>query len=144
MCVSQKWPNLEKRPPFPQFSSKLSEFFFVKDLTNQGFFYKLKAFKGILFWLGGEVWKMDDLFQRPPRAYFYQPQLLKKKFGESCHLTVFTKKCFEKFWWNFQAYKPYPYPVGHFGPPPLPPLQLMKVCGKLFFLTEKSITCEEN
>jgi hypothetical protein len=28
MCVSQKWMNLEKRPPFPQSSSKLSEFFF--------------------------------------------------------------------------------------------------------------------
>ena len=25
----QNWPNLEKQPPFFQFSSKLSEFFFV-------------------------------------------------------------------------------------------------------------------
>ena len=29
-----------------------------------------------------------------PRAYFCHPQLLKKKFGESCHLTAFTKKHF--------------------------------------------------
>jgi hypothetical protein len=27
-CVLQNWTNLEKRPPFPQFLSKLSEFFF--------------------------------------------------------------------------------------------------------------------
>ena len=35
MCVFQILPNLEKHPPFPQLSSKLSEFFFVKDLTNR-------------------------------------------------------------------------------------------------------------
>ena len=34
MCVSQNWTNLEKRSPFPQFSSKLSEIFLVKDLTK--------------------------------------------------------------------------------------------------------------
>ena len=28
MHVTQNWPNLEKRPPFLQFSSKLSEFYF--------------------------------------------------------------------------------------------------------------------
>jgi hypothetical protein len=27
MHVAQNWPNLEKHPPFFQFSSKLSEFF---------------------------------------------------------------------------------------------------------------------
>jgi hypothetical protein len=32
--VTQIWPNLEKRPPFLQFSPKLSDFFLVKDLTN--------------------------------------------------------------------------------------------------------------
>ena len=36
--VAQNWPNLEKRPPFLQFSSKLSDFFFVKDLTNRVLF----------------------------------------------------------------------------------------------------------
>ena len=40
-------------------------FFFVKDLTNRVFFSKLKAFNGIRFWLGCDVWKMNDLFQRP-------------------------------------------------------------------------------
>ena len=30
-----KVKNLEKRPPFPQFSSKLSDFFLEKDLSLQ-------------------------------------------------------------------------------------------------------------
>jgi hypothetical protein len=38
MCVLQNWTNLEKRLPFPQFSSKLSDFF-----------KKLKALESILF-----------------------------------------------------------------------------------------------
>ena len=42
--VAQNWPNLEKRPPFLQFSSKLSEFFFGERSDKLGsFFYKIKA-----------------------------------------------------------------------------------------------------
>jgi hypothetical protein len=45
MCVSQNWKNLEKRSPFPQFSSKLFEFFFlVKDVTNQVLFLQAQSF----------------------------------------------------------------------------------------------------
>ena len=44
MCISQNWTNLEKRPPFPQFSSKLSDFFLVKDLTNRVLFSKDQCF----------------------------------------------------------------------------------------------------
>jgi hypothetical protein len=40
-------------------------FFWWKIWQIGFFFYKLKAFEMILFWLGCDVWKMDDLFQRP-------------------------------------------------------------------------------
>ena len=36
--VTQNWPNLEKRPPFLQFLTKISEIILVKDLTNQVLF----------------------------------------------------------------------------------------------------------
>ena len=49
MHVTQNWPNLEKRPPFLQFSSKLSEFFLVKDLSNQVLFLLIVSF---WIWLG--------------------------------------------------------------------------------------------
>ena len=57
-------PNLEKRPPFFQFSSKLSYFFFVER------FEKSSSFSFVSFWkhtflLGWDVWKMDNLFQLP-------------------------------------------------------------------------------
>ena len=32
--VAQNYPNLEKHPPFHQFSSNFPEVFLVKDLTN--------------------------------------------------------------------------------------------------------------
>ena len=50
-------------------------FFFLKlrmiEIGTRGrwkrsfFFHKIKALESILFWLGCNVWKMDDLFQRP-------------------------------------------------------------------------------
>jgi hypothetical protein len=39
MCVSQNWPNLEKRPPFLQFLLKLSEFFFGERSDKSGSFF---------------------------------------------------------------------------------------------------------
>jgi hypothetical protein len=39
ICVSQNWTNLEKRTPFPQFSSKLSEFFFGERSDKSGSFF---------------------------------------------------------------------------------------------------------
>jgi hypothetical protein len=45
ICVSQNWTNLEKRPPFPQFLSELSEFFLVKDLTNRVLFLQAESFE---------------------------------------------------------------------------------------------------
>ena len=58
MHVAQNWPNLEKRLPFLQFSSKLSEFFF--DLTNHLLFPLFVTFFARMRRL-----KMDALFQRP-------------------------------------------------------------------------------
>jgi hypothetical protein len=57
MCVLQNWTNLEKRPPFPQFSSKLSEFFLVKDLTGS-FFTNSKLWRAYFFGLDAtsEIW----------------------------------------------------------------------------------------
>ena len=66
MHVTQNLPNLEKCPPFLQFSSKLSEFFFWWKIWQIVFFFFCSlAFESILFWLGCDDWKMDDLFQRP-------------------------------------------------------------------------------
>ena len=44
MHVGQNCLNLEKRPPFLQLSSKLSEFFLVKDLTNRLLFHLIVSF----------------------------------------------------------------------------------------------------
>ena len=122
MCVSQNWPNLEKRPPFLHFLSKLSDFFFGERSKKSSFFYqKPKVFEGILFLLGCNVWKMDEWpLSAPPRAYFCYPKFLKKNFGNSWHQTAFTKKKFGKFWWKLKEYTPYPKPVGTFSPPPHP------------------------
>ena len=65
MHVVQNWPNLEKHRPFLQFSSKLSDFFWWKIWQIVFFFLCSLAFGSILFWLGYDAWKMDDLFQRP-------------------------------------------------------------------------------
>jgi hypothetical protein len=57
MCVSQILPNLKKRPPYPQVTSKLSEIFFlVKDLTNQVLFSQDQSFGEHTF-----LTKMDNL-----------------------------------------------------------------------------------
>ena len=66
MHVTQNLPNLEKRPPFLQFLSKLSEFFFgERSCKSSSFSFCSLAFESIFFWLGCDDWKMDDLFQRP-------------------------------------------------------------------------------
>ena len=65
LCVLQNWPNLEKHLPFPQFSSKVFDFFGERSDKSDSFLYKFRAFKSILFWLECDIWKMDDLFQRP-------------------------------------------------------------------------------
>ena len=125
------------RPPFPQFSSKISELFLVKDLTN-GFlfcFFKLKAMESILFWLGCDVWKMDDLFQRLLGSISIILNFSKKNLVKT-DIKQLSPKKIEKFWWKLKEYKPYLYPVGHFGHPPKPPLgliwlPLIKSCHKL-------------
>ena len=100
---------------FPQFSSKLSEFFFlVKDLTNL-LFSQDQIFEDHTC-LGCDVWKMDDLFQQP---YFYHPKLLKKRLVKA-DIKQLSPKKIEEFWWKLKEYKPYPYSVGHFGLPPPP------------------------
>jgi hypothetical protein len=50
MCVSQNWPNLEKHPPFLQFLSKLSEFFFGERSEKAGsFFTRSKLLRAYFF-----------------------------------------------------------------------------------------------
>ena len=75
--MTQNWPNLEKRPPFLQFSSKLSDFFLVKDLTNCLLFPMF-----ISFWEHTFLARMRSLkngwpLLALPRAYFSHPLLLK-------------------------------------------------------------------
>ena len=65
MCVLQNWPNSEKPHPFFQFSSKLLDCFWLKDLTNHLLFPVIVSFVSILFLLGYVNWKMDALFQSP-------------------------------------------------------------------------------
>jgi hypothetical protein len=44
------WANLEKRPPFPQFLSKISEFFFAERSDKSNFFLKRsKLWRAYLF-----------------------------------------------------------------------------------------------
>ena len=83
MHVTQNWPNLEKRPPFLQFSSKLSEFFLVKDLTNRLLFPLIVSFWEHTFFARMRRLKNGRPLSAPSSAYFYDPQLLKKIFGES-------------------------------------------------------------
>ena len=68
MHVAQNWPNLEKLPPFLRFSLKLSEFFLLKD----------HLFLLFRMWRLKNEWPLSA----PPRAYFYHPQLPKKKIWE--------------------------------------------------------------
>ena len=135
MCVLQNWPNLEKCPPFFQFYQNILNIFLVKDLTNRVFFHKLKAFASILFWLGCDVWKMDDLFQRLLGSISIILNFSKKNLVKT-DIKQLSPKKIEKFWWKLKEYKPYLYPVGHFGHPPKPPLgliwlPLIKSCHKL-------------
>ena len=117
MHVTQNWPNLEKRPPSLQFSSKVSDFFFVKDLTN-----RLLLLLFVSFWehtFFARMWRLKNGWplSAPSSAYFYHPQFLKKKFGESWNHTAFIKKKFEKFWWKLKEYKQYLQPMGCRRPP---------------------------
>ena len=101
MHVTQNLPNLEKCPPFLQFLSKLSDFLFVKDLSNRLLFFWSLASGSIIFWLGCDDWKMDELFQHPlgPISLLNFPKI------------SFHQKKFEKFWWKLKEYTPYPYPM---------------------------------
>ena len=83
MHVKQNWPNLEKHPPFLQLSSKLSEFFLVKDLTNRLFLVLFVSLWEHAFFARMQCLKNGRPLSAPSSAYFYDPQLLKKKFGES-------------------------------------------------------------
>ena len=52
MHVAQNWPKLGKRPPFLQFSSKLSDFFYWWKIWQIEFFFIWSAFGSLFFWLG--------------------------------------------------------------------------------------------
>jgi hypothetical protein len=85
MHVAQNWPNLEKHPPFLQFSSNISKFLFlVKDLTNRLLFLLIVSFWEHAFFAKMQRLKNGCPLSAPPgpRAYFYHPQLPKKN-GES-------------------------------------------------------------
>ena len=99
------------------------------------FFFWSLAFGSIFFWLGCDAWKMDDLFQRPLWPIFIILNFSKKNLVKA-DIKQLSPKKIEKFWWKLKEYKPYLYPVGHFGHPPKPPLgliwlPLIKSCHKL-------------
>ena len=55
----------------------------MKDLTNQVLFLQAQSFWEHTFLARMQCLKNGWPHSAPPRAYFYHPQLLKKKFGES-------------------------------------------------------------
>ena len=112
MHVAQNWPNLEKRPRFLQFLSKLSGGFLVKDLTN------LLFTLNVSFWEQTFLAKMQRLknawtLSAPPRAYFLN--FPKKKLVKADIKQLSPKEKSEKFWWKLKEYKPYPYSMGGLG-----------------------------
>ena len=72
MHVTQNWPNLEKRPPFLQFSSKLSEFF----SSDHSFW------EHIFFGLDATPEKWMTTFSEP-YGLFLSSLTSQKKIGES-------------------------------------------------------------
>ena len=76
MRVAQNWPNLEKRPPFLQVSSKLSEFSLVKDLTNRLLLPLIVSFWEHTLFAWMRRLKNVCPLSVPPRAYFYHPHTL--------------------------------------------------------------------
>ena len=106
MHVAQKWPNLEKHPPFLQFLWKLSEFFWWKILQIVFFFLCSLAYGSILFLLWFKVWKMDDLIQRPLEATFSILNFPQKNLVRAGIKQLSSKKI-EKFWWKLNEHKPY-------------------------------------
>jgi hypothetical protein len=82
--VLQNWPKLEKRPPFLQFSSKLSEIFLGERSDKLGSFFKRSKLLGAYFfaWMTSfsapyglfvissanwQVLKMPDINQLSPK-----------------------------------------------------------------------------
>ena len=90
--------SLEKRQPFCQFSSKLSEIFFGERFENSDSFFN---FWEHIFWLGCVVQKKDD---HAPYGLFLQL------------MSALTKHKFDKVWWKLK--KCQPYPAGTFAPLP--------------------------
>ena len=69
--VAQNCLNLEKRPPFLQFSSKLSDFFLVKDLTNCLLLFLLVSFRDhIFFGQDATTEKQMTSFSTPQGLFF--------------------------------------------------------------------------
>ena len=128
--VAQNWPNLEKRPPFLQFSSKLSDFFLVKDLTNYLLVPLIASFWKHTFLLGCDVWKMDALFLRPlgPISIILN---FPKKYLVKADIKQLSPKKFEKFWWKLKEYKPYP----------CHPEQVVQMLGPRVLTTLNADTC---
>ena len=94
--------NLEKHPPFRQFSSKISEFFWWKIML---FLQLIRTFASIYFWLGCIVQKMDDHFQRPLWPICSKLTTILEN-DDCCQLSP--KQKFQKFWWKLKEYKTYP------------------------------------
>ena len=77
--VAQNWPNLEKRLPFLQFSSKLSDFLLVKDLKIFLLFRLIVSFREHTSFARMRRLKNGCPLSARPRAYFYHSQLPPKK-----------------------------------------------------------------
>ena len=114
MCLLQNWSNFEKCQPFLQFLSKLSDFFWGGKIWQIKFiFHKLKDFESILFLLGCDVWKINDLFQRPlwPISIILN---FSKIFVVKADIKQLASKKIEKFQWKLKEYKQYLHPMGGF------------------------------
>ena len=95
------------RCPF-RFHQNFLNFFLVKDLTNRLLFPLF-----VSFWVHtcfARMWhlKNGQSLSAPHRAYFYHPQLLKKKIWWKLKSQSFHQKKIEEFWWKLKAYRPYP------------------------------------
>ena len=90
--------------------------FFLWKIWQIVFFFLCSlAFGCILFWLECDVWKIDDLFQRPlgPISIILN---FSKKILVKAEIPQLSSKKNEKFWWKLKEYKRYLHPMGGFPP----------------------------
>ena len=81
-------------------------FFLVKDLTNRLLLVLFVSLWEHAFFARMRRLKNGRPLSAPSSAYFYDPPLLKKNFGENWNPKAFIKKEFEEFSWKLKVYRP--------------------------------------